>query len=126
MDKFGSCLLFHQMSKTQLEPIVQNVVSFAHLDSDGDLELKLIAEKVSGSRYNKKRFPAVILRKTKPKSTILIFKSGRMIIIGSESESDAEVAAKKAVKEIQKLTNKKIRMKEFKITNIVANADLGY
>lgn len=49
-----------------------------------------------------------------------------MIIIGSESEADAEVAAKKTVKEIQKLTNKKIKMKEFKITNIVANADLGY
>lgn len=81
---------------------------------------------MSGSRYNKKRFPAVILRKTKPKSTILIFKSGRMIIIGSESENDAEVAARKTVKEIQKLTNKKIKMKEFKITNIVANADLGY
>ncbi len=57
--------------------------------------MKLIAEKVSGSRYNKKRFPAVILRKTKPRSTILIFKSGRMIIIGSESEDDAHNAAKK-------------------------------
>jgi transcription initiation factor TFIID TATA-box-binding protein len=50
-----------------------------------DLDLKAIAEKVEGSRYNKKRFPAVILRKIKPKSTMLIFKSGRMIIIGSES-----------------------------------------
>lgn len=30
------------------------------------------------------------------------------------------------MKEIQKLTNKKIKIKEFKITNIVANADIGY
>ena len=68
----------------------------------------------------------MILRKTKPKSTILIFKSGRMIIIGSESETDAEVAAKKTLKEIQKLTNKKLKLKGFRVTNIVANADLGY
>lgn len=75
------------MTKAKVDPVVQNVVSFAKLETEGntELELKLIAEKVSGSRYNKKRFPAVILRKTKPRSTILIFKSGRMIIIGSES-----------------------------------------
>jgi transcription initiation factor TFIID TATA-box-binding protein len=64
-------------------PLVQNVVSFAKMNIENDLDLKLIAEKVEGSRYNKKRFPAVIMRKTKPKSTILVFKSGRMIIIGS-------------------------------------------
>lgn len=92
------------------EPLVQNVVSFARIDLEGELELRLIAEKVSGSRYNKKRFPAVILRKTKPKSTILIFKSGKMIIIGSESEADARIAANKTVKEIQKLTNKKLSL----------------
>ena len=81
---------------------------------------------MSGSRYNKKRFPAVILRKLKPKSTILIFKSGRMIIIGSENENDAQVAANKVVKEIQKVINKKIKLEDFRVTNIVANADLGY
>jgi len=64
-------------------PLVQNVVSFAKMSIENDLDLKTIAEKVEGCRYNKKRFPAVIIRKTKPKSTILVFKSGRMIIIGS-------------------------------------------
>lgn len=67
------------------DPVVQNVVSFAQIKDAKELNLKLIASKVEGSRYNRKRFPAVILRKTKPKSTILIFKSGKMIIIGSES-----------------------------------------
>jgi TATA-box binding protein (TBP) (component of TFIID and TFIIIB) len=68
-----------------ISPVVQNVVSFGKLEIEGNskIELSLIAEKVSGSRYNKKRFPAVILRKTKPKSTILIFQSGKIILIGS-------------------------------------------
>lgn len=68
----------------------------------------------------------MILRKTNPRSTILIFKSGRMIIIGSESEDDAFLAAQKISKEIKKLTNKKIKLEGFKVTNIVANADLGH
>lgn len=90
-----------------------------------DLDLKVIAEKAEGCRYNKKRFPAVIMRKTKPKSTILVFKSGRMIIIGSESESDAEKAARAAIKDVSKAVNLKLKMGDFKVTNIVANADLG-
>lgn len=49
-----------------------------------------------------------------------------MIIIGSESEDDAFVAAQKISKEIRKLTNKKIKLDGFKVTNIVANADLGH
>lgn len=106
-------------------PLVQNVVSFAKMNIENDLDLKLIAEKVEGSRYNKKRFPAVIMRKTKPKSTILVFKSGRMIIIGSESESDAEQAAKRSIKDIQKSLSTKLKMVDFHVTNIVANADLG-
>ena len=112
---------------SSVEPVVQNVVSFAQIDNTSELNLKLIAARVEGSRYNRKRFPAVILRKTKPKSTILIFKSGKMIIIGSESETEAELAAKKSVKDIKKLlTDQKLSMKDFRVTNIVANADLGW
>lgn len=49
-----------------------------------------------------------------------------MIIIGSQSEEDAEIAANKISKQIKKLTNKKLKLKDFKVTNIVANADLGH
>ncbi len=89
------------------------------------LDLKLIAQKAEGCRYNKKRFPAVIMRKTKPKSTILVFKSGRMIIIGSESEADAQKAAVAAIKDVGKAVSLKLKKVDFKVTNIVANADLG-
>lgn len=64
-------------------PIIQNVVSFAKMDIEGELNLKYLAEKIEGSRFNKKRFPAVIMRKTKPRCTVLCFRSGRMIVIGS-------------------------------------------
>lgn len=65
------------------------------------------------------------MRKTRPKSTVLVFKSGRMIIIGSESEEDAEQAARRSIKDIQKSVNSKFKLVDFHVTNIVANADLG-
>ena len=61
------------MTKAKVEPVVQNVVSFAKLETEGntELELKLIAKKVSGCRYNKKRLPTVIVRKKKPRSNFM-------------------------------------------------------
>jgi transcription initiation factor TFIID TATA-box-binding protein len=88
--------------------------------------LKLIAEKIENSRYNKKRFPAVILRQTDPKSTVLVFKSGKMIIIGSESEKDAEKVARKIIRSISKALSIKAKISDFKVTNIVANAEIGW
>jgi TATA-box binding protein (TBP) (component of TFIID and TFIIIB) len=34
------------------------------MELEEEINLKIIAEKVEGSRYNRKRFPAVIIRKT--------------------------------------------------------------
>lgn len=51
------------------QPEVQNVVSLAKLNAT-DLDLYIIAQKSESSRYNPKRFPAVIMRKTEPKSTV--------------------------------------------------------
>ena len=50
-------------------PEVQNVVSLAKLNAE-DLDLQTIAQKSENSRYNPKRFPAVITRKILPKSTV--------------------------------------------------------
>lgn len=112
-------------------PEVQNVVSLAKLNAT-DLDLYIIAQKSESSRYNPKRFPAVIMRKTEPKSTvglriiqILIFKSGKLIIIGAKSEVDARTSADKSAKDISRLLDKKLRVETFAVTNIVANADIG-
>ena len=48
-----------------------------------------------------------------------------MIIIGSESETDAETAARKSMRDISRAISVKLRMETFRVTNIVANADLG-
>ena len=56
-------------NNTSTLPKVQNVVSLAKLSTD-DLDLRVISQKSQNSRYNPKRFPAVITRKIVPKSTV--------------------------------------------------------
>ena len=63
-------------------PVVQNVVATAVIPSQSEYNLKIIASKIESSRYNPRRFPAVILRRTKPKGTVLFFKTGKTIIVG--------------------------------------------
>lgn len=49
-----------------------------------------------------------------------------MIIIGSESEKDAHKVAKKTARDISKALNIKAKEEGWKVTNIVANAEIGW
>lgn len=71
----------------------QNVVATVNLDCK--LDLKEIALRARNAEYNPKRFAAVIMRIREPKSTALIFSSGKMVVTGSKSETDAKLAARK-------------------------------
>ena len=62
--------------RSKLAP-VQNVVATVNLDCK--LDLKSIALHARNAEYNPKRFAAVIMRIREPKSTALIFASGKMV-----------------------------------------------
>ncbi|KAB2607560.1 TATA-box-binding protein-like [Pyrus ussuriensis x Pyrus communis] len=89
-------------------PTLQNIVSTVNLDCK--LDLKAIALKARNSEYNPKacdvssiRFAAVIMRIREPKTTALIFASGKMVCTGAKSEEQSRLAARKYARVIQKL-----------------------
>ena len=49
------------------------------------LDLHFLAAKIWNSSYNPRRLPALILRKTKPRATVLIFATGKAMVIGAET-----------------------------------------
>jgi transcription initiation factor TFIID TATA-box-binding protein len=49
------------------------------------------------------RFAAVIMRIREPKTTALIFASGKMVCTGAKSEADSRLAARKYARIVQKL-----------------------
>jgi transcription initiation factor TFIID TATA-box-binding protein len=106
-----------------IQPKLQNIVSTANLKCE--LDLREIALKAKNAEYNPKRFAAVIMRIREPKTTALIFASGKMVCTGARSEEDSKKAARQYAKIINKL-GFSVKFTEFKIQNIVGSCDVKF
>lgn len=97
----------------------------ATVNLDCRLDLKAIALHARNAEYNPKRFAAVIMRIREPKSTALIFASGKMVCTGAKSEHESRLAARKYARILQKL-DFPVTFKEFKIQNMVGSCDVRF
>lgn len=104
-------------------PTIQNIVCTVNLGCT--LDLKEIAKHARNAEFNPKRFAAVILRIRDPKTTALVFASGKMVCTGAKSEDQCKLAAKKYAKIIRKV-GFPARFTEFKIQNIVGSCDVRF
>ncbi|KAM9914569.1 hypothetical protein OXX69_000491, partial [Metschnikowia pulcherrima] len=102
-------------------PTLQNIVATVNLGCR--LDLKTIALHARNAEYNPKRFAAVIMRIREPKTTALIFASGKMVVTGAKSEDDSKLASRKYARIIQKL-GFNAKFTDFKIQNIVGSCDV--
>uniref|UniRef100_A0A6M2DKR8 TATA-box-binding protein n=1 Tax=Xenopsylla cheopis TaxID=163159 RepID=A0A6M2DKR8_XENCH len=102
-------------------PQLQNIVSTVNLNCK--LDLKKIALHARNAEYNPKRFAAVIMRIREPRTTALIFSSGKMVCTGAKSEDDSRLAARKYARIIQKL-GFSAKFMDFKIQNMVGSCDV--
>jgi len=91
--EFDEPVYSHELSVLNEEPRVQNVVATVELGTV--LDLKDITLRARNAEYNPKRFAAVIMRIRQPKTTALIFSSGRMVVTGAKDENQARLAARK-------------------------------
>lgn len=82
-------------------PTIQNIVSTVDLDCN--LDLKQIAWKGRNTEYNPNRFAAVVMRLREPKTTALVFRSGKMVVTGAKSEEESNTASRKYARIIQKI-----------------------
>ncbi|KAL2458485.1 TATA-box-binding protein 2 [Abeliophyllum distichum] len=104
-------------------PVIQNIVSTVNLYCK--LDLQTIAQKARNSEYNPKRFAAVMMRIKEPKTTALIFASGKMVCTGAKTMQQSKLAARKYARIIQKL-GFPAKFKNFKIQNIVGSCDVNF
>ncbi|KAI9923279.1 hypothetical protein PsorP6_000259 [Peronosclerospora sorghi] len=116
--------------------MVRNVVGTVDLKTP--LDLKIIALHARNAEYNPKRFSAVIMRLRDPKTTALIFGSGKnvlvtplywialqIVITGGISEESCRLAARKFTRVIQKL-NFPAQFSEFKVRNVMGTCDVRF
>ncbi|XP_044517985.1 TATA box-binding protein-like 2 [Gracilinanus agilis] len=104
-------------------PQLQNIVSTVNLACK--LDLKKIALHAKNAEYNPKRFAAVIMRIREPRTTALIFSSGKMVCTGAKSEELSRLAARKFARVVQKL-GFPARFLDFKIQNMVGSCDVRF
>lgn len=102
---------------------LQNCV--ATMDLGCELNLMAINSRTRNSEYNPGRFNGLIMRIREPRSTALIFRSGKIVCTGCRNEHDALLASKKFARINQKL-GFNVKFQNFKIQNIVATCDLRF
>lgn len=104
-------------------PQLQNIVSTMNLCCA--LDLRKIALQARNAEYNPRRFAAVIMRIREPRTTALLFRSGKVVCTGARSEIQSRIAARKFARIAQKL-GYDAKFTDFKIQNIVASCDVGF
>jgi transcription initiation factor TFIID TATA-box-binding protein len=106
--------------KTEVE--IQNVVATADLSQHLDLEV--ILQVTPGARYDPQRFPGLIYRLKKPKTTTLLFKTGKMVCTGAKSSKSANTAMAQVISDLTGNGIIIIARPSVNIENIVASANL--
>ena len=90
-----------------------------------DIPLEKMAATLSNTEYNPEQFPGLVIRIKEPKTSALIFSSGKVVCTGARSMDKVNESVKKIIKSLEKI-NVKITIKpEIKIQNIVASGSVG-
>jgi transcription initiation factor TFIID TATA-box-binding protein len=79
---------------------IENIVATA--DLNGTLDLEVVAERLTKTIYEPEQFPGLIYRLDEPKTVILIFTSGKLVITGAKTEIEVRLAAKKLQETLEK------------------------
>ena len=119
----NTSIFIEEMTKTNSLPKLQNIVSTSNLKCI--LDLREIALKAKNAEYNPRRFAAVIMRIKEPKTTALIFSSGKIVCTGARTEEESRQASRIYAKIILKL-GFPVRFTEFTVQNIVASCDVKF
>jgi transcription initiation factor TFIID TATA-box-binding protein len=102
--------------------VVNIVVSTA---LEHDIPLEKMAATLSNTEYNPEQFPGLVLRIKEPKTSALIFSSGKVVCTGARTIQKVDESVKKIIKSLEKI-NIKIKIKpKIKIQNIVASGTVG-
>ncbi len=90
-----------------------------------DIPLEKMAATLSNTEYNPEQFPGLVIRVKEPKTSALIFSSGKVVCTGARSMDKVEESIKKIIKSLEKIGIKITIKPEIKIQNIVASGSVG-
>ena len=105
------------------EVTIVNIVVSASLEHD--IPLEKMAATLSNTEYNPEQFPGLVIRIKDPKTSALIFSSGKIVCTGARSMEKVHASIKKIIKSLEKINVKIKKFPEVNIQNIVASGSIG-
>jgi transcription initiation factor TFIID TATA-box-binding protein len=102
---------------------VVNIVVSAALGHD--IPLEKMAATLSNTEYNPEQFPGLVIRIKDPKTSALIFSSGKIVCTGARTMDQVTESIKKIIKSLEKINVKIKEFPEVNIQNIVASGAIG-
>ena len=95
-----------------------------------DLEHKLHLEKIASTlanvEYNPEQFPGLIMRIKEPKTSALLFSSGKVVCTGAKEISQAKEAVQKIIESLKKMDVKITIEPILTVQNMVGSGALGF
>jgi len=107
-------------SKTEIT--IQNIVVSTSLEHD--IPLIKLAEVLPNTEYNPEQFPGLVMRIKDPKTSALIFSSGKIVLTGAKSLVKVKESLQKIIKNLAKIKIK-IKVKpKINVQNMVASGSI--
>ena len=92
---------------------------------DQKIDLNAVVKGNPGVKYDPKTFPGLVYKIKRPKTSILIFRTGKMVCTGAKSSREAHKAVKKVVRELKSSGIIIPGKPEINVVNMVASANLS-
>ena len=102
--------------------IVNIVVSTA---LEHDVPLEKMAATLSNTEYNPEQFPGLVLRIKEPKTSALIFSSGKVVCTGARTMNKVEESIQQIINALEKIDIKITIKPQIKIQNVVASGKIN-
>ena len=110
-------------SKSKREIKIQNIVASSSLEKD--IPLIKLAEALPNTEYNPEQFPGLVMRIKEPKTSALIFSSGKIVCTGAKSMTKVKEAVQKIIQNIEKIKIKITVDPKIQVQNMVASGSIG-
>ena len=109
------------MASDKLE--IVNIVGTTSLEHD--IPLEKMAAALPNTEYNPEQFPGLVIRIRDPKTSALIFSSGKVVVTGARSLDKVDEALVAIIKALEKI-NIKITIKpKVTVQNVVASGSIN-
>ncbi|MGV8086643.1 MAG: TATA-box-binding protein [Candidatus Woesearchaeota archaeon] len=113
------------VTETNVEKSLQIVNIVVSSSLEHTIPLEKMAATLSNTEYNPEQFPGLVIRIKEPKTSALIFSSGKIVCTGARSLQKVEESIQKIIESLQKIGIKITIKPKITVQNMVASGSIG-